>query len=65
MSVWFRLSHDKVKKMKPNKENPICPKCGSLTAKMGYLPTVEGKKRRYRCGECGHTFTEGVSIVNN
>jgi len=38
-------------------EKKVCKYCGSTRViKMGFVPTVKGKKRRYRCNECGHTF---------
>ena len=37
-------------------ENPNCPHCGSKTQKSGIIGTLEGKKQRYRCIECGKTF---------
>jgi len=36
-----------------------CPKCGTEeTIKAGSKITSEGKKQRYQCKLCGHTFTE-------
>lgn len=34
-----------------------CPKCGSHRIwKKGYVPTIGGKKLRYICTDCGHSF---------
>ncbi len=34
-----------------------CLRCKSIKIqKFGKVPTVKGKKQRYRCGDCGHTF---------
>ena len=45
-----------------------CPKCGTKeTIKAGSKITSEGKKQRYQCKICGHTFTEESkpTIVTN
>jgi len=38
-----------------------CPKCGSdKIVKFGEIPTVKsGRKKRFRCQECGRTFYAG------
>lgn len=34
-----------------------CKYCNSeRLQKIGFIPTIKGKKQRYRCSECGHTF---------
>jgi transposase-like protein len=34
-----------------------CPKCGSRAVwNYGYIPTREGKKQRYKCTDCAHSF---------
>jgi len=45
-----------------------CPKCGTEeTIRAGSKITSEGKKQRYQCKKCGHTFTEesNPTIVTN
>ena len=44
--------------MEHNLNNPRCPECGSITRKLGFLPTRKGKKQRYQCIECARTFVE-------
>lgn len=34
----------------------ICRYCGNKAVKFARIPTVKGKKQRYRCTECGKTF---------
>ena len=43
---------------KRKKQDLRCSRCGSSRVhKYGVVPTVKhGKKQRYRCYECGHTF---------
>jgi transposase-like protein len=44
-----------VKEVKEEKK--VCKYCGSIRVnKLGFVPTVKGKKRRYICRDCGHTF---------
>lgn len=34
-----------------------CPDCGCTKVwKVGYTPTRQGKKARYKCTECGRSF---------
>lgn len=36
---------------------PICPHCGkSHVWRKGYQPTIHGRKLRYQCYDCGHSF---------
>jgi len=37
-------------------KNPKCPHCSSKSQKSGKIATLQGKKQRYRCNECGKTF---------
>ncbi|MCQ5337155.1 MAG: hypothetical protein NO475_03050 [Candidatus Methanomethylicia archaeon] len=38
-------------------EKKVCKYCGSTRVnRFGFVPTVKGKKRRYICRDCGHTF---------
>lgn len=43
--------------MKPNLDNPLCPKCNERMQRLGYIGTLQGRKRRYRCNHCGFTMT--------
>ena len=43
-----------------NKYGVKCPKCGSTEIwKIGYVPTREGRKDRFKCTMCAHTFYKG------
>ena len=44
----------------PNKYGVKCPKCGSTAIwKVGFVPTREGRKDRFKCTECAYTFYKG------
>ncbi len=37
-----------------------CPKCSSREIwKVGFVPTGEGRKDRFKCTMCAHTFYKG------
>lgn len=34
-----------------------CPRCNSPRIwKYGFVPTIKGRKIRYKCTDCGHSF---------
>ena len=46
------------KNMNHNLENPRCPKCGSITQKLGFRVVLFGVRiQRYKCITCGKTFS--------
>ena len=43
-----------------NKYGVKCPKCQSQQVwKVGFVPTVGGRKDRFKCTVCAHTFYKG------
>jgi transcription elongation factor Elf1 len=41
----------------PQRENRNCPHCNSETVyKIGFRPTLKGKKQRFQCYNCGKSF---------
>jgi len=48
----------KAKKTTKKEAVPVCPYCktNEYTVGHGFNVTVEGKKRRFKCQKCGHTF---------
>ena len=43
-----------------NKYGVKCPKCGSTQIwKVGFVPTTSGRKDRFKCTVCGHSFYKG------
>ena len=49
-----------------NKYGVKCPKCSSVEVwKVGFIPSREGRKARFKCTVCAHTFYKGMpgSIV--
>ena len=48
----------KVGRTKKKEAVPMCPYCktSEYTVGHGFNVTVEGKKRRFKCQKCGHTF---------
>ena len=46
--------------MPNNKYGVKCPKCNSKQIwKVGFQPTKEGRKDRFKCTKCAHTFYRG------
>ncbi len=43
-----------------NKYGVKCSRCGATHVwKMGFVPTKGGRKARFKCTECAHTFYKG------
>lgn len=43
-----------------NKYGVKCPRCQSQQVwKVGFVPTVRGRKDRFKCTNCGHSFYKG------
>jgi transposase-like protein len=43
-----------------NKYRVKCPKCQSTEIwKVGFVPTIKGRKDRFKCTRCAHTFYKG------
>lgn len=64
-TIFFRLQDQRT--IEPNVNyrivreslgNPKCPKCSSISQKMGFIISQKGKRQRYRCLNCGKTFSE-------
>ena len=46
--------------LKKNKYGVKCPKCQSREIwKIGFVPTVAGRKDRFKCTHCAHSFYRG------
>jgi len=46
--------------IKKNKYGVKCPKCQSREIwKIGFVPTREGRKDRFKCTHCAHSFYKG------
>jgi transposase-like protein len=46
--------------MPKNKYGVKCPKCQSQSVwKVGFVPTAKGRKDRFKCTVCAHTFYKG------
>lgn len=46
--------------IKKNKYGLKCPKCHTQEIwKVGYIPTIHGRKDRFKCTRCAHTFYKG------
>lgn len=47
-----------------NKYGLKCPECGSVQIwKSGYVPTREGRKDRFKCTVCAHSFYKEPPVV--
>lgn len=43
-----------------NKYGVKCPRCQTQEIwKVGYIPTIHGRKDRFKCTHCGHSFYKG------
>jgi len=53
-----------MRKIKESLNNPRCPYCKGIAQKQGKLRTVERLLQKYKCMDCGRTFSRLIVDYN-